>query len=425
MRPNQNRRVRGRNRPKGPNPLTRSYESNGPDVKIRGTAQHIADKYAQLARDAQASGDPVAAENYFQHGEHYFRIISGAQEQNRLQAGGYARNGFDDDGDEDGGDDQGAPLGYAAQSYNDDYGDPGQQPQPAYQPPAYEGRQDGQRHENARQDGGPDNRQNRNDRNDRRDRFNNRSERPQRFDNQRQDGQRQDYNRQDSSRQDSARQDPVRQDPSRQDNQRPDYSRQDQPRQDRDRPEQPRQDQARQDQPRQEYGRRNNGQRFENNRGGDVPQDIGRDESPRHEPVRQDTHRQDVQRQDPVRQEPVRQEPVRQEAPRQDFQPSEARRPVDAPPRRSRRREESERAPVEDVAGLPAFLMTPPRPAPVERPVQAPATDATAPQVPVQAGTDEASAAPKPRRRRRARFEGTDGAEPGVTGADDSSSGTE
>ena len=72
--------MRGRNRPKGPNPLTRSYESNGPDVKIRGTAQHIADKYAQLARDAQSSGDPVAAENYFQHAEHYYRMIAAAQE---------------------------------------------------------------------------------------------------------------------------------------------------------------------------------------------------------------------------------------------------------------------------------------------------------------------------------------------------------
>ena len=65
-----NKRMRGRNR-KGPNPLTRSYESNGPDVKIRGTALHIAEKYVQLARDAQASGDRVAAENYLQHAEHY------------------------------------------------------------------------------------------------------------------------------------------------------------------------------------------------------------------------------------------------------------------------------------------------------------------------------------------------------------------
>lgn len=71
-----NKRMRGRNRnSKGPNPLTRSYESNGPDVKVRGTAQHIAEKYAQLARDAHASGDPVMAESYLQHAEHYYRII--------------------------------------------------------------------------------------------------------------------------------------------------------------------------------------------------------------------------------------------------------------------------------------------------------------------------------------------------------------
>lgn len=75
-----NKRMRGRNR-KGPNPLTRSYESNGPDVKIRGTALHIAEKYVQLARDAQASGDRVAAESYLQHAEHYYRIVAAAQAQ--------------------------------------------------------------------------------------------------------------------------------------------------------------------------------------------------------------------------------------------------------------------------------------------------------------------------------------------------------
>ena len=66
---------------KGGNPLTRSYDSSGPDVKIRGTAQHIAEKYAQLARDAQSSGDRVMAENYLQHAEHYNRIIAAAQAQ--------------------------------------------------------------------------------------------------------------------------------------------------------------------------------------------------------------------------------------------------------------------------------------------------------------------------------------------------------
>ncbi len=55
-----NKRMRGRNL-KGPNPLARTYESNGPDVKVRGTALHIAAKYVQLARDAQSSGDRVQA----------------------------------------------------------------------------------------------------------------------------------------------------------------------------------------------------------------------------------------------------------------------------------------------------------------------------------------------------------------------------
>ena len=54
-------------------------------MKIRGTASHIAEKYIQLARDSQSSGDPVAAENYYQHAEHYFRLIAAAQEQFRQQ----------------------------------------------------------------------------------------------------------------------------------------------------------------------------------------------------------------------------------------------------------------------------------------------------------------------------------------------------
>ncbi|MDD9330814.1 MAG: DUF4167 domain-containing protein, partial [Bartonella sp.] len=73
MRPQQNRRARGRNNNnngnnnnnnnnnnrRGPNPLSRNYESSGPDVKIRGNAQQIADKYISLARDAQGAGDRV------------------------------------------------------------------------------------------------------------------------------------------------------------------------------------------------------------------------------------------------------------------------------------------------------------------------------------------------------------------------------
>jgi hypothetical protein len=89
------------NNRKGPNPLTRNYESNGPDVKIRGSAQQIAEKYATLARDAQSSGDRVMAENYLQHAEHYNRIIAAAQAQMPIQNTQQNRDDFDDDGDED------------------------------------------------------------------------------------------------------------------------------------------------------------------------------------------------------------------------------------------------------------------------------------------------------------------------------------
>jgi hypothetical protein len=93
MRPGQNKRMRSRpnNNRRGPNPLTRSYESNGPDVKIRGNAHHVAEKYLQLARDAHTSSDPVAAENYLQHAEHYFRLIAAAQAAQAQQQNGSAR----------------------------------------------------------------------------------------------------------------------------------------------------------------------------------------------------------------------------------------------------------------------------------------------------------------------------------------------
>ena len=79
---NSNNNNNNNNR-RGQNPMTRVFESNGPDIKIRGTASHVAGKYVQLARDARSSGDPVAAENYYQHAEHYFRLIAAAQEQFR------------------------------------------------------------------------------------------------------------------------------------------------------------------------------------------------------------------------------------------------------------------------------------------------------------------------------------------------------
>ena len=89
----QNRRGRGRGGRKPQNPLARNYESNGPDVKIRGTAAHIAEKYMSLARDALASGDMVTAESYLQYAEHYNRIIMAAQSQMGPQHGGHQGEG--------------------------------------------------------------------------------------------------------------------------------------------------------------------------------------------------------------------------------------------------------------------------------------------------------------------------------------------
>lgn len=80
----QKSRSRGRGR-KPQNPMSRNYESNGPDVKIRGNPSHIAEKYSTLARDALSNGDRVIAENYLQHAEHYNRIVAAAQAQQAQQ----------------------------------------------------------------------------------------------------------------------------------------------------------------------------------------------------------------------------------------------------------------------------------------------------------------------------------------------------
>ena len=84
-------------------PLNRNhvFDSNGPDVRIRGTAQQLSEKYLQLGRDATSSGDRVMAEAYFQHAEHYFRILNAmnqAQQQN-----GQGRRPYQGGGGEGGG----------------------------------------------------------------------------------------------------------------------------------------------------------------------------------------------------------------------------------------------------------------------------------------------------------------------------------
>jgi hypothetical protein len=177
MRHNQNRRSRGRSR-KGPNPLTRSYESNGPDVKVRGTASHVAEKYMSLARDAQASGDVVAAENYLQHAEHYNRIVMAAQaqfQQSQPQFRDEGDEGYDDDRPMNGrGRDR---FDYNGDGRDDDGDDMGEsEPERSFRPMRQEGRQEqGDRPRGPRSDR-PDRFEQRRERPDYRDR-----ERPQRF----------------------------------------------------------------------------------------------------------------------------------------------------------------------------------------------------------------------------------------------------
>ena len=83
MRPGPNKRSRGRNggnnphhnRPRLPHRI-QTFDSNGPNVKIRGNAYQVFERYVSLAREAAASGDRIAAENLYQHAEHYFRVMN-------------------------------------------------------------------------------------------------------------------------------------------------------------------------------------------------------------------------------------------------------------------------------------------------------------------------------------------------------------
>jgi hypothetical protein len=126
--PHKNRsRSRGRRPTGGGSQSGRVYESNGPDVKVRGTAQTVADKYLQLARDAHSAGDTVMAEGYFQHAEHYLRIVAASQpvpQQNTPQR----RDDYSyDDGEDD--DDQPTPVSGGSGNGQDH-----RQPQQQYQP---------------------------------------------------------------------------------------------------------------------------------------------------------------------------------------------------------------------------------------------------------------------------------------------------
>ena len=95
---------RSRNRPgrnnRPSNSRNQTFDSSGPEGKVRGSANQVYEKYLALARDAQSAGDRIAAENYFQHAEHYFRIVTASGQQMRPHPMNGVGDEFDDENEE-------------------------------------------------------------------------------------------------------------------------------------------------------------------------------------------------------------------------------------------------------------------------------------------------------------------------------------
>ena len=123
-----NRRSRGRggNKRHG-NVRNQTFESNGPGVKVRGSAQQVLDKYLALARDASSSGDRIMAESYFQFAEHYFRLLNTDEQRNADRNGnnrrGNGRDRADTPGGAEGGPEDGMGNNDDTASANEGQGD--------------------------------------------------------------------------------------------------------------------------------------------------------------------------------------------------------------------------------------------------------------------------------------------------------------
>jgi len=151
---NNNNNNNGGRRPNVPLRM-QTFDSNGPDVRIRGSAFQVHEKYLQLARDASSSGDRIMAENYLQHAEHYYRIIAAAQEQQaqqqandpnrRFRQEGYNGQDFRGGADEEDGFPTDEQIEGQQQPRGDNYRHEGRQG---------DGRQqDGRQHDDRRNDG--------------------------------------------------------------------------------------------------------------------------------------------------------------------------------------------------------------------------------------------------------------------------------
>ena len=243
------KRQRGRNRGGGASSgggggkpqqnANRAFDSNGPDnIKVRGHAQHVFEKYQQLSRDASSSGDRVLAENFLQHAEHYFRVLRTLQ-PNRPIAEFVARDsfsGYDIDFEDESGA-QALPDETPMDGQGEGQGDNGEQPRGDYQ----------SRDNRDQRDGRWENRQN--GQNNGQNGQNGQNNGPR--ENRDRDGNRFDRNR---PRDDRGYQGEGQSGEQRDERPRDDRPRDDRPRDDRPRDDRPRDDRPRDDRPREDRG---------------------------------------------------------------------------------------------------------------------------------------------------------------------------
>ena len=148
MRPGQNKRSRNRNnnnggahvpnngnRPRVPN-RTQNYDSSGPGVKIRGNAYQVFERYVAMAREAATSGDRIAAENLYQHAEHYFRIMNADGQGNPLGAprpmtpADQEMTGMESEGGGEGGSEGEGEVGGEVETTSQQHSDPSESENP-------------------------------------------------------------------------------------------------------------------------------------------------------------------------------------------------------------------------------------------------------------------------------------------------------
>lgn len=120
------------------NVRTQVFDSNGPEGRIRGNAHQVMEKYLTLARDASSQGDRVAAENFYQHAEHYFRLINAYNQNNGQRRPQNLPTPAEDQNDmtgDDGEGDEQSSASAESEAYNDESGASQDQPMEGVEQP--------------------------------------------------------------------------------------------------------------------------------------------------------------------------------------------------------------------------------------------------------------------------------------------------